>query len=205
MTARLCGTTMLRNLRSFVGCSGAALFFASLTFSVLAFPAHAQGRDALWTALRDGSAFALMRHARAPGTGDPPEFDLNDCATQRNLSEDGRRQAAAIGETFRVNGIVRARVFTSAWCRCRDTALLLNLGPVETLPALNSFFAARERKDTQTEAVKAWIAAASYDAPLILVTHQVNITALTGVYPGSGEVVVARLSPDGDITVLGTF
>jgi len=189
----------------FAGAVAAALFLACHVLPLPGRPALAQETGSLWAALRDGSAFALMRHARAPGTGDPPEFDLNDCATQRNLSEDGRRQAAAIGEAFRAHGIARARVFSSAWCRCRDTALLLNLGPVETLPALNSFFAAREREDTQTDAVKTWIAAASNDLPLILVTHQVNITALTGVYPGSGEVVVARLGPEGDITVLGTL
>ena len=159
----------------------------------------------LWAALRDGSAFALIRHALAPGIGDPDNFAVDDCTTQRNLSAEGRRQAAAIGERFRSNGIARADVFSSAWCRCRDTAELLALGPVTTLPALNSFFEYRERRGPQTAALREWLAAAPGDAPMVLVTHQVNISALTEVYTRSGEIVVARREADGTITVLGAL
>lgn len=166
-------------------------------------PAEAEESDSLWAALRDGAAFAMMRHALAPGTGDPADFALGDCATQRNLSDQGRRQAAEIGDRFREQGIERARVFSSAWCRCRDTAELLRLGPVETLPPLNSFFADPERRAPQTAALEAWLADRRAGEPLVLVTHQVNITALTGVYPRSGEIVVARREPDGTVTVLG--
>jgi broad specificity phosphatase PhoE len=144
-----------------------------------------------------------MRHARAPGTGDPTNFDLNDCATQRNLSEDGRRQAVEIGARFRDHDIARAAVYSSAWCRCRETADLLGLGTVETLPALNSFFGRWDRRDPQTAATLAWLAAYEGDGPLVLVTHQVNIRALTGAGTRSGEMVVARRAPDGEIVVLG--
>ena len=163
----------------------------------------ASGEEALWAALREGSAFALMRHALAPGTGDPANFAVDDCTTQRNLSEEGRRQAVSIGARFRDNGIARAGVFSSAWCRCLDTAELLALGPVTTLPALNSFFEYWERREPQTTALREWLAGASGGAATVLVTHQVNITALTGVFPRSGEIVVVRLETGGEVTVLG--
>ncbi len=166
-------------------------------------PAAAADDDALWEALRTGEAFAMMRHALAPGTSDPPDIDLEDCATQRNLSDEGRRQAEKIGARFRDNGITAARVFTSAWCRCKETAELLGLGPVELLEPLNSFFEHRERRDPQTNALEAWLARDTDAAPLVLVTHQVNIRALTGEFTSSGEMVVVRRKMDGGLKVLG--
>ncbi len=168
---------------------------------------HAEARDdgALFEALRKGEAFAILRHALAPGTSDPPGFDLEDCTTQRNLSAEGRRQAAQIGAQFRAGGIAAAEVFSSAWCRCRDTAELLDLGPVRELPQLNSFFEEPERAVSQTEALKEWLARQSASVPLVLVTHQVNIRALADVPTSSGEVVFARLGPDGTVRVLGTL
>jgi phosphohistidine phosphatase SixA len=149
---------------------------------------------------------AIMRHATAPGTGDPAGFRLDDCRTQRNLSEEGREQAARIGARFRANGIETARVFSSQWCRCLDTARLLGLGPVEELPLLNSFFAESEQRDSQTRSLKKWLADQDFgDRPLVLVTHQVNVTALTGVYPNSGEIVVIARPQNGDIVVAGTI
>ena len=172
---------------------------------LLALPATAEAGDddALWDALRTGEAFAIMRHALAPGTSDPPGIDLDDCATQRNLSEDGRRQAEKIGAGFREHGITAARVFSSAWCRCMETAALLGLGPVELLEPLNSFYEHRERREPQTTALKAWLASDADAAPLVLVTHQVNIRALTGKSTSSGEMVVVRKNPDGGLKVLG--
>ncbi|MFN3400943.1 MAG: histidine phosphatase family protein, partial [Ferrovibrio sp.] len=90
----------------------------------------------LWQALRSGEAVALMRHAEAPGTGDPAGFRLDDCSTQRNLSAEGRAQAARLGERFRSNGIAGAEIRSSAWCRGRDTATGLGLGPVQIAPSL---------------------------------------------------------------------
>lgn len=157
----------------------------------------------LWQALRGGDAFAIMRHAIAPGTGDPAEVVVGDCTTQRNLSAEGRDQAATIGDRFRANGISAATVFTSEWCRCRDTAEGLALGTVVALPALNSFFGHYERQAPQTAALKQWLSAYRDSRPLVLVTHQVNITALTGVYPASGETIVVQRTTDGSMTVLG--
>lgn len=152
---------------------------------------------ALWAALREGGHVALMRHAIAPGVGDPAGFRLDDCTTQRKLSAQGRAQARAIGERFRANGIATAAVFSSQWCRCLDTARELALGEVAAFPGLNSFFADRGEEARHTAAVRALIRERAHSPlPLVLVTHQVNITALTGVFPASGEIIVLRV--DGD-------
>lgn len=152
---------------------------------------------ALWAALREGGHVALMRHAIAPGVGDPAGFRLDDCTTQRKLSAQGRAQARAIGERFRANGIATAAVFSSQWCRCLDTARELALGEAVAFPGLNSFFADRGEEARHTAAVRALIGErARSPLPLVLVTHQVNITALTGVFPASGEIIVLRV--DGD-------
>ena len=164
---------------------------------------HAADERELWSALRSGSAFAIIRHALAPGTGDPSHFQLGDCTTQRNLSKSGRQQAAEIGDRFRRWGIRAAHMFSSEWCRCRDTAELMRLGPVRALPALNSFYETYERKDKQTRALRAWLEKKRPDGVLVLVTHQVNIAALTGEYTSSGEMVVARQMDDGSFFVLG--
>lgn len=159
----------------------------------------------VWNALKSGNHFALLRHAIAPGTGDPPYFELGKCSTQRNLSIDGRNQAVAIGEGFRANGIDKVRVFSSQWCRCLETAKLLALGPVEELPALNSFFQKYEREELQTQILKEWLVKQDLTEPILLVTHQVNITALTNVYAASGEVVIIRQSKPGEFIAVGRF
>lgn len=159
---------------------------------------------ALWAGLRSGETIALMRHADAPGTGDPDGFRLEDCATQRNLSEQGRRQAKDAGAMFRSKGITGATVYSSQWCRCLDTASGLALGPVVPKPALNSFFDDARRDRQQTEALRQLILRRPPGKPLVMVTHQVNITALTGVYPGSGEIIVVR-PENGLLTVMGNI
>jgi len=175
-----------------------ALAFMILLVGTLA---DARADEAAWARLREGGV-ALMRHALAPGTGDPPGFDLANCATQRNLSEEGREQARRIGDGFRAHGIAAARVLSSRWCRARDTAELLRLGSVEHLPALDSFFGDRPSAADQTRALRAFIAGPSDGRPLVLVTHQVNITELTGIFPASGEIVVLAREADG-IRVVG--
>jgi 8-oxo-(d)GTP phosphatase len=159
----------------------------------------------LWVALSQPGHVALIRHALAPGTGDPSTFRIGDCATQRNLSDAGRKQAQRIGASFRASGMSTARLFSSQWCRCRETAELLGLGPVQELPLLNSFYQRADNRGPQTEGLNAWLAGQTGEGPLVLVTHQVNITALTGVYPASGEIVIVRRSDDGGISVIGTI
>jgi 8-oxo-(d)GTP phosphatase len=162
----------------------------------------AAASDDPFAALRQGGHVALIRHALAPGSGDPASFTPGACDTQRNLSEEGREQARRIGDLFRENGIPQARIFSSAWCRSRETAELLRLGPVTALEPLDSFFRRRSEGERQTRALARWIAGQDALPPIVLVTHQVNITALTGVFPGSGEIVIAGREGD-DIVVRG--
>jgi len=142
----------------------------------------------------------LLRHAIAPGFGDPADFRIDDCSTQRNLSEAGRQQASAIGAWLRKRGIGRARVYSSQWCRCLETAELLGLGRVSPLPALNSFFERPADREPNLTALRAFLAAQPLqNEPLVLVTHQVTVTALTGISPSSGEGVVATLGAYGQL------
>lgn len=168
-----------------------------LTFSL---PANADER--VWSALGQGGHVLLMRHALAPGTGDPSSFRLGDCATQRNLSETGRQQARRFGEELRRRGIPVDHTLSSEWCRTRDTAAEMAVAPVDSLPALNSFFQDNATKEAQTQAARRAVLEWRGPGNLVMVTHQVNITALTGVFPQSGEVVV--LKPEGDgFTIVG--
>lgn len=175
---------------------------------LLALPAGAGGRAASaesdsWAALRRPGSFALIRHALAPGTDDPPGFRPDDCATQRNLSAEGRAQAARIGELFRVNGIAAADVYSSQWCRCLETASLMRLGETRQQPLLNSFFQDRAREAGQIEALRQWIGQLDLARPAVFVTHQVVVTALSQIFPGSGEIVVMQRAPDGRLSVQG--
>jgi len=148
--------------------------------------------------LQQPGHIALVRHALAPGTGDPDDFDLKDCSTQRNLSEYGRSQAKAMGENYRNNGIDEAYVFTSQWCRCKDTASLLGFENVTERSALNSFFARPSVRDPQMKELRTWLNEdLPQNKPVILVTHQVVITALTGIFPASGETIVIRETENG--------
>lgn len=153
--------------------------------------------------LRQDGVVALMRHAMAPGTGDPGNFTLGDCSTQRNLSDEGREQARETGRRLREAGVSFGFVGSSQWCRTRETAELLDLGPVEDMPSLNSFFSQPDRAKAQTRESVAVIEGMDLAKPAMLVTHQVNITALTGVIPRSGEIVVARPDGNGALEVLG--
>lgn len=158
-----------------------------------------------WTELLQGRAIAIVRHAIAPGFGDPPHFSIHDCGTQRNLSEEGRIQARRIGDFFRKMSVKNASVYSSQWCRCLETAKLFDLGDVRAFPALNSFFQDNSTENVQTLEVKRLINTLPAGRPTILVTHQVNITALTGVFPSAGEIVIFRLAKNGHATVLGRF
>jgi phosphohistidine phosphatase SixA len=146
----------------------------------------------------------MIRHALAPGFGDPAEFDLQDCSTQRNLNEQGRRQAAGIGSWLRSRGIESARVFSSQWCRCLETARLLGMGQVAQLPALNSFYELTENREPNLKALREFIAAQSVSGGLIImVTHQVTISAMTNQYVSSGKGVILKINQDTSYDVVG--
>lgn len=174
---------------------------AGLLLCLFAAPAIAS--ESAFRAAAEPGAIVIMRHALAPGTGDPGNFRLNDCATQRNLSDAGRAQSRAIGAAFHKAGVTFDRVLTSQWCRCRETAALLGHAEPEDLPALNSFFQDFSTRETQTEALRRFIANAPENQRIMLVTHQVNITALLGGWVSSGEAIVLDRQSDGSLAVTG--
>ena len=136
--------------------------------------------EAAWAALRAGTAVALMRHADAPGIGDPAGYRLEDCSTQRNLSERGKAQAAAVGALFRSNHIAIATIISSPWCRCLETARLMEVGPVSVDPAFSNAFVltaqSEELKLRGSAVISAW-----KSGNLLVVTHGSNIAALSGL------------------------
>jgi phosphohistidine phosphatase SixA len=165
------------------------------------YPVYAS--EEAWQALKQGGTVALFRHARAPGTGDPADFKLDDCATQRNLSEEGRRQAQHIGNGFRSRRVPVERVLSSRWCRALDTAQLAFGAMAQSSPLLDSFFSGRDHEPAQTQAVRRIIDGWRSTGVLVLVTHQVNITALTGIFPSEGEMLVLRPRTDSGFDVVG--
>lgn len=173
---------------------------------VLLAPGPAAASPEAWAELAKPGAVVLFRHATAPGIGDPEHFDVNDCRTQRNLDETGRAEARRLGEQFRQRGIRVQAVLTSQWCRARDTARLAFGEEVREEPAFNSFFRRpSDTRDTQTERARALIAGWRGPGVLVVVTHQVNIQALAGVSPASGEGVVVRPGPKGQLQTVGTL
>jgi len=151
-----------------------------------------------WDRLRHGGLVILMRHASTvAGAGDPPGFRLDDCATQRNLSEAGREEARRVGARLRAAGVPIEHVYSSPWCRCHETALLA-FGATEDWDPLGSFFDSPERDDERSEHVRKRIASYTQRKPrgnVVMVTHSVNIASLTKRNVGPAEIVVVR--PDG--------
>jgi len=172
------------------------LFLALLALASV--PAWAMDEARLWAELRRGGHVILMRHeSTPPGAGDPPGFRLDDCSTQRNLSQAGRDEARRIGERLKRERVPVAKVYTSPWCRCRDTAMLA-FGKSEDWTPLASVFDAPDRDREYTERVKKRIGTYSsreMKGNVVMVTHNVNIAALTKLSVAPGEMVIVR--PDG--------
>lgn len=154
--------------------------------------------------LKAGGHILMVRHAVAPGSGDPDHFTIGDCSTQRNLNETGRAQARSIGDWLRHKGVASARLYSSQWCRCLETATLMQLGPVKPLPALNSFYERTQDREPNISALKAFISRQPGDGELIvLVTHFVTIGAMTGESVSSGVGVLLELKEDAPYRVVG--
>jgi hypothetical protein len=162
-----------------------------IALTLTAVTAQPLGDDRAWAVLRDGG-IVVFRHANAPGGGDPPGFTLGDCSTQRNLDAVGREQARRIGERLRRERVRVGAVWTSQWCRTRETAELMGLAPVHEVPAFNSFFGNRDAEAAQTDAARDLLLGWRGPGALVVSTHQVNIRALIGVSPASGEGVMLR-------------
>jgi len=183
-----------------------ALAALMLTLGATA-PLRAESEDAkALVELAKPGRVLMLRHALAPGFGDPPGFKVGDCATQRNLNDVGRKQARLLGARLRAAGIRAATVYSSQWCRCLETARLLGLGQVQPLPALNSFFGHQEDRDKRLAEVRELLAGLPRDGlPVVLVTHQVTISGITDRGVGSGGGYVLRLNGSGKPPVVGAL
>lgn len=176
-----------------------SIMLLSVCTAIFSWPAQS---SPLLNALTDGQHVLMIRHADAPGFSDPPGFKLGVCSTQRNLGERGRKQAKELGVWLKQQGIASAVVLSSAWCRCEETARLLSLGAVTTVPELGSFFQSMSDSGPQTNALKVLLAnrlkAPAPGKPMILVTHQVNISAFTGTSVGQGELLLVKIGAKGE-------
>lgn len=174
------------------------MFWLMTWGALFAYPAQSA---TLLESLTDGQHVLMIRHADAPGFSDPPGFKLGDCSTQRNLGERGRQQAQALGIWLKRQGVDSAEVLSSAWCRCVDTATLISKGPVKIEPSLGSFFQNVSESGPQTAALRVLLSKRLQEPvprkPLILVTHQVNISAYTGESVGQGDVMLVKVGPQG--------
>ena len=150
--------------------------------------------------MTDGQHILFMRHADAPGFSDPAGHRLDQCSTQRNLGEFGKKQAERTGQWLSQQGIESAKVFSSPWCRCVDTATLLKKGPVIIDPSLGSFFENMSQANQKTEGLRQLVQKSLKQfpkTPIIMVSHHVNIEAFTGVVLGSGDMVLVKIAPNG--------
>ena len=177
---------------------GSRRAFLAGTAALMTSPWTVADDTTAWNRLREGGLVVLMRHAATvPGLGDPPGFKLEDCATQRNLSDEGRAHARRIGDRFRAERVPIAAVYTSPWCRCRETAMLA-FGRAEDWAPLASFFDLPHQEPELTERVRKRIAVYARRKPagnVVMVTHNVNIAALSKHSVATGEMVLMR--PDG--------
>lgn len=156
--------------------------------------------------MKAGGHILIMRHANAPGHGDPKNFKIGDCSTQRNLDEKGRKQAHEIAKWLHTNDVSSARVYSSQWCRCLDTAELLELGEVEEMPALNSFYEMPQNRESSLKALRKFITEQPSDGELIvLVTHFVTITSITNKSVSTGQGVLLKLNEGAPFKVVGKF
>ena len=145
--------------------------------------------------LKKGGNLIFIRHAYAPGGGDPDNFDINDCSTQRNLSDSGREQSKKIGNFFIKNNIPISLVISSKWCRCKETARIA-FKDFKTKNFLNSFYSEKfsKNKKLQMKNLKRYIDNWDESENLVLVTHYVVISEALGYAPSSGEIVIANKS-----------
>lgn len=163
----------------------------------------ATAQSELANKLNDGAHILLMRHADAPGYGDPRNYQIGQCATQRNLGDVGRKQAKNTGDWLSSQGITQAKVYSSPWCRCVDTATLLNKGEVKKEMTLGSFFDDMSQAKKQTDELTKFIATERKQfpkTPIIMVTHHVNIQSYVGEVVNSGDMVLVKVDATGKPT-----
>lgn len=165
--------------------------------------ATAASDRAAWDALRRDGAIALVRHADAPGVGDPQGWKLDDCRTQRNLDDAGRAQARALGAKLQAERIPVRRLLASPWCRTTETATLLGIGPVQAEPAFSNAFVLSDRNAELAAGARAVLGRWRGPGTLLVVTHGENIRALVGRSPATAELVVVAIGTDGSVREIG--
>lgn len=166
-----------------------------LALAIVLSPARAN--EALWQSLQQGGHVLFIRHAlTTPGSGDPPRFKLEDCSTQRNLSDEGRAQARRMGEVLRARKVPVGEVLSSPWCRCVETARLA-FGRAKSWDALSNLHARQQNANKQVRAIRPRIAAHAGKDNLVLVSHGSTVLALTGEHPAMGELLVLKPQPGG--------
>ena len=178
------------------------LKFFIIIFITLPTSIKADLNENLMNQLEEGGKLIFIRHAYAPGSGDPDNFNLNDCSTQRNLSEDGKTQAQLIGVFFKENKIKIDKILSSEWCRCKETAFIA-FEDFETKDFLNSFYSIKfaKNKKTQVKNLKKYVNKWNNKKNLILVTHYVVISEVLNYAPGSGEIIIS----DKDFNKIGNI
>ena len=162
------------------------VIFISLTTSI-----KAESDTKIINQLAEGGNFIFIRHAYAPGSGDPINFNLNDCSSQRNLNEEGKLQAKEIGNFFKKNNINIEKIYSSEWCRCIETANIA-FGEFTTKTFLNSFYSPKFQKNKKQQMIKLkkYVKKFRGDKNLIFVTHYVVISEALNYSSSSGEIVV---------------
>ena len=157
-----------------------------------------------WALLRQPGHVVFMRHAATPGGyGDPPGYRLDDCASQRNLTDAGRAQARRTGDAFKARGLAFDRVLSSPWCRCLETAKLLTGRDAEAMEALSNLVGRSEHAGRQVAALKAAMAALDANTRVLFSTHGIVINALVGINPAEGEMVIVKVGAGGQPNVAG--
>lgn len=181
------------NRRDFVKTLAGSLMAPGLVVSQ---PTRAAEKNAeFWRLAAEGNNLIFVRHTRTtPGSGDPAGYRLDDCSTQRQLSDQGRIEARRIGEHFQRSGIQLDRILSSAWCRCTETADLA-FGRHEVWEPINSIFFNRDRGPAQTRAILAAAAKQPAGENWILSTHRSNILLATGQNTAMGDVLLTRYDP----------
>ena len=174
------------------------IFFLFLGINVSAFSnvkAVDKSDSAMIAAMQSTGHILMIRHAIAPGFGDPDNIQIGDCTTQRNLDESGRKQSKQIGAWLKSHNITPSAIYSSQWCRCLDTARLLDLGEVKELPALNSFFQMTENREPNLKNLNEFMSKLDTENKLIImVTHSVTISAISGETVASGNGVLLKIN-----------
>ena len=178
-----------------------SLILKLILFSLFSIQINAS--EQAWNLAQEGDKIILIRHSLAPGGGDPPGFNIDDCDTQRNLNRKGVNQSKKIGKLFKNNKVPVDKVLSSQWCRCKDTAKYA-FGNFKEFTALNSTFQSPYNKNEPKQLKELYNFVKKWDGKgknLVLITHYSIITAVTNAVPTSGEIVIT----DKNFEVLGTM